>query len=228
MAILRENLPPLPERMKSLPVSDRGFPVPWFVQWLKDGKACLPGTGTPEFRMMDFEKHVRAIERSLCWVCGQPRGSRFAFVVGPMCGVNRISSEPPSHKDCAEFSAKACPFLSMPKMVRRDNGLPENVCEPGGISITRNPGVALLWFTRSFEIVPTTPTVLFRFGDPFEVAWYVEGREATRAEVMQSVETGLPLLLATCDQEKTPKRQQEARIQLEAQRIAFMDLLPKE
>lgn len=29
------------------------------------------------------------------------------FVVGPMCELNRISGEPPSHRECAEFSA-AC------------------------------------------------------------------------------------------------------------------------
>jgi len=28
---LRPNLPPLPDRMKALPIDRRGFPVPWFV-----------------------------------------------------------------------------------------------------------------------------------------------------------------------------------------------------
>src|SRR5215510_204714 len=109
---LRANLPPLPRRMQSLPVSDRGFPVPWFVPWVN---------GQPEFRAMDGRKFELAVGKKLCWVCGQPLGTRFAFVVGPMCGINRISSEPPSHRECAEFSAMGCPFLSMPKMVRRDD-----------------------------------------------------------------------------------------------------------
>src|SRR5262245_64030480 len=76
--MLRENLPPLPARMKSLPVSDRGYPIPWFVPDL-DGK--------PEFRAMDGRKWALAVEKHLCWVCGQPLGTRFAFVVGPMCGI---------------------------------------------------------------------------------------------------------------------------------------------
>lgn len=216
---LRDGMPPLPKRMRSLPVDDRGYPVPWFVAWL-DGK--------PEFRAMDGRKWQAAVEKHLCWVCGQPLGSRFTFVVGPMCGVNRISAEPPSHRDCAEFSARACPFLTMPKMVRRAAGLPEEVHNPGGIMIRRNPGVGLLWHTRDYKIVTAPNGALIRMGEPFEVAWWAEGRVASRAEVEEAIATGLPLLLEACDQEKTPEDREAARAQLEEQRLALWPLLPAE
>src|SRR5215831_18617572 len=122
---LRPELPPLPRRMKALPV-DRGYPVPWFVEWID---------GVPDFRIMDGRKLVRAVRERLCWVCGQPLGSFLAFTVGPMCAVNRISSEPPSHRDCAVFSAKACPFLTRPTMRRREAGRPEEAEQPGGMMI---------------------------------------------------------------------------------------------
>ncbi len=39
-------------------------------------------------------------------------------------------------------------------------------------------------------------------GEPESVEWYAEGRAATRAEVMASIESGLPNLEALARQEK--------------------------
>jgi len=221
--MLRENLPALPARMKSLPVSDRGYPVPWFVAWV-DGK--------PEFRAMDGRKWMLAVTKKLCWVCGQPLGTRLAFVVGPMCGINRISSEPPSHTECAEFSAMGCPFLSMPKMVRRDDSdLADVKVEAAGMMLERNPGVTLLWFTRSYEVFSVgrdevNPGYLIRMGDPFDVAFYAHGRRATREEIEKSVETGLPALLEACGMEKTPELRAAALAELDQRKEIFYRLLP--
>jgi hypothetical protein len=117
-----------------------------------------------------------------------------AFVIGPMCSINRVSSEPPSHRDCAIYSAEHCPFLTIPKMHRRENALPEGNMDPAGVMIRRNPGVTMVWITRSYRVEVDGPGVLFRIGDPVEVLWYAEGRTATRAEVEASVESGLPTL----------------------------------
>lgn len=188
---LREGLPDLPPRIRRLPIDRRGFPVPWFVAWVE---------GEPEFRAMDYPKWVEAVRAKLCWVCGEPLGAYMAFVVGPMCAVNRISSEPPSHRECAEFSARACPFLSRPHMRRRENDLPETVRDPAGTMIRRNPGVTLMWITKSYKLVDTGqstengPRHLIRMGEPIGVHCYAEGREATPDEIRASVESGLPLL----------------------------------
>jgi hypothetical protein len=223
---LKEGLPPLSARIKRLPIDRRGFPVPWFVEWLN---------GEPDFRVMSAERHVRAVKEKLCWVCGDKLGANLAFPVEPMCGINRISAEPPSHRECAEFAAKACPFLTMPKMVRNEYKLAEGFDQhnnmitpqnPGGIMIARNPGVTLLWFCRDYKIVPTPPSFLCRMGEPFEVAWYAHGRAATRAEVEHSILTGLPFLLDACAQEDTPERQAGAREALHAQVLAFQKFLP--
>jgi len=175
----------LPDRMKALPVDRRGYPVPWFVTWID---------GEPEFRVITPEKIAMAHRLERCWVCGQPRGRFMAFVIGPMCSINRVSSEPPSHRDCAIYSAEHCPFLTIPKMHRRENALPEGHIDPAGVMIRRNPGVTMVWITRGYRIEVDGPGVLFRIGDPVEVLWYAEGRTATRAEVEASVESGLPTL----------------------------------
>ena len=102
----------MPSRIARLP-TDRGFPVPWFVAWI-DGK--------PDFRVIAPGRVAEAVNKGKCWVCGGTLFGTRAYVVGPMCAVNRTSAEPPSHRDCARYSAKACPFLSRPTMRRRDAG----------------------------------------------------------------------------------------------------------
>lgn len=185
---LRPDLPPLPPRIAALPVDDRGYPVPWFVARVG---------GKPEFRAADGAKLDRALRESLCWVCGTHVGPHFTFVIGPMCAVNRNTAEPPCHQECAEFSAKACPFLSKPHMTRRENDLPPAAPEVG-FMIRRNPGVTCLWRTRGFVVHEQSTGVLFELLDPMSVSWWAEGRKATRAEVAASIDSGLPILRDAC------------------------------
>lgn len=178
---------PMPRNIQKLPICpQRRVPVPWFV--------AMVG-GQYEFRCMDGAKLLLAIKESRCWTCGQVLANAKVFVIGPMCTVNRISAEPPSHEDCARFAVRACPFLAKPHMHRRKNNLPEEACNPGGMMIERNPGVIALWMTRSYQLVKDpNGGVLFKIGDPERVSWWSAGRTATRAEVLASVESGLPLL----------------------------------
>src|SRR6266478_9619881 len=88
---MKEGLTELPRRMRSLPLDERGYPVPWFVAWV-DGK--------PEFRASSREKFRDAVKKRLCWVCGEQLGVYMVFVAGCMCGINRTTSEPPCHLVC--------------------------------------------------------------------------------------------------------------------------------
>lgn len=184
---LRSELEKLPSRMKTLPIDDRGYVVPWFVAW-HDGK--------PEFRAMDGEKWVRAVRGKLCWVCGERLGRWMTFVAGPMCGINRTSSEPPSHLECAQWSARNCPFLNNPDAIRRE----DEECNPlskciGGVGIQRNPGVAMLWTTNTYHVFDDgRGGRLLQMGAPTAVEWYAHGKPATREKVLASIESGFPAL----------------------------------
>lgn len=176
---------PMPDRIKRLPVSDKGFPVPWFVAWTDSA---------PDFRVIGPGKITHAVKHKLCWVCGEPLGRTFAMTLGPMCAINRTISEPPSHRDCAVYSAIACPFLSNPRMRRNLVDLPEDAQAAAGNGIQRNPGATAVWCTRGYRPFRVANGVLFTFDDPTEVLWFAEGRQATRQEVEASIFSGLPLL----------------------------------
>lgn len=197
----------VPPRMRGLPLDHRGFPVPWFVAWV-DAKGNLwdqgrPGS-VPDFRVVDQRKLVRAVKERRCWLCGQPLGRFLAFVIGPMCAVNRVNSEPPSHRECAEFALWACPFLSRPRMRRNEIDLPPGMIPAPGIHLDHNPGVMALWVATGYEAVQPShgrPGTLFELGEPVSLHWYAEGRPATEVEIGDALGRGLPQLRAISEKQ---------------------------
>lgn len=171
--------------MAALPRDKHGRPIPWFVH---------VENGVPDFRVIRHNGIYDAYNFRWCWTCGQPRGAFCAFVIGPMCAINRVTSEPPSHRECAEYSAQACPFLSTPTMKRRERGLENLPYAGGGMHLDRNPGAAIVWVTREFKPFKALDGVLFELGEPTHVGWFAHGREATAAEVWHSIDAGLPAL----------------------------------
>jgi hypothetical protein len=212
-------MPPRIAKLFRWRIMGEDYPVPYFVEWFKDGKPCLRGDGTPDFRVMSRERWHKCWKGSQCWVCGERLGRHRAYVIGPMCAVNRTTSEPPCHVDCATWSATNCPFLTRPAMKRHDKDLPER--EPmAGFGIERNPGVGCVWVSDgSLFNTPTGP--LITLGDPSKVLWFARGREATKEEVVASIATGFPALAAVADREGDGAPQE-----LRARLNATMHLLP--
>jgi hypothetical protein len=222
---LRPELTRPPKRIKRLAVH-RGYPVPWFVAWVDvdslPTRRRAPGS-TPDFRVIAPGAITIAHREQLCWICGVAHGRRapLAFVVGPMCAINRVSSEPPSHVECAVWAAINCPFLSRPHARRREAGVPEGAIEPAGFGIKRNPGCALVWITRSYRQRAAPGGVLFDMGDAERVEWYSEGRTATREEVLASIDSGLPIL-----HDMAARQGVDALAQLDRQTAEARELLP--
>lgn len=213
----REIVERMPLAMAKRPRDPRGYPVPWFVPW-------NPETDGWDFRYQAAGKAEQAVEYGLCWTCGEPfTGTQAAYVVGPMCAVNRTSAEPPSHIECAVYAARACPFLARPKMIRptvRDGHDPAAaVDDMPGHFLDRNPGVALVWITENPSYDPSIR--LFDLGDPVRVRWYAHSRKATREEVMESIRTGLPTLRKMAEDEGD-----DAVAELERLTARAMELVP--
>jgi hypothetical protein len=201
----------VPERLADRPRA-RGFVVPWFVAQTDEGEW--------DFRCADARKLMQAVNGCLCWMCGKPIGRWQVFIVGPMCAINRISSEPPSHRECAEYAAAVCPFLTQREHRRRTDHLPEGHAAPAGLMIERQPGVTLLWVTRaSYAVLSAPGGVLFKMGEPTECIWQCEGRAATRAEVLASIDSGYPLLLAEAERDGSPAMAALARARSDVDRF---------
>jgi hypothetical protein len=190
----RSGLPTIPARMATLPLDHRGYPVPWFVEWID---------GEPDFRVMDRRKWARAVKFGNCWLCGEMQGRHKTFVIGPMCAINRTTSEPACHIGCAEFAATACPFMTLPAAQYRSAELPAGHIEAAGHASKRNPGVTCLWTTDRFDVfnVDTlatggVPGQLIRIGEPSAVSWFALAKRASREQVEESIEGGFPALLA--------------------------------
>ncbi len=185
----------MPPRVAALPRNAAGYPIPYFAATIK---------GKREFRLGARHAYIMCTIHRRCWVCGERRvPGQDAFVIGPMCVINRTTQDPPSHIECAEYSVQVCPFLITPGMVRRDRGLPDDITH-AGIPIMRNPGVSLIWLTAQWSSYepPIGQGRLFELGEPMSTSWWKQGREATRAEVLESIASGLPLLQEMCEGEK--------------------------
>lgn len=213
----RQNLPPLPPKMRSLPIDERGYPVPYFVAWIN---------GKPDHRVADGDKMPRAVNLGLCWMCGQALGRFKSFCIGPMCSITRTISEPPSHLECARYAAQTCPFMTRPRAKRRESNLPDGIVEPAGDGIKRNPGAVCVWTTLAFKAHRVGNQYLFSIGDAEHTEWYAEGRPATRAEVDESIGSGLHLIRGPAEKQDAAEPGSGAVAELEwrlAREMAWID-----
>lgn len=197
-----------PARIKRLPVDRRGYHVPKFVPWID---------GQPDFRCADEAYWQQAVRQHLCWICGEPLGRWFSFVAGPMCAINRVSSEPPSHRECAEYAARTCPFLTMPKAKRPARPLPAGTKEPPGVFLEHNPTVCMVWTCSSYQLVKVANGFLVQMGEPKDVGFFREGRTASRDEILEAVNIGFPHL-----EREAESRGEVACAALHAQKQKFL------
>ncbi len=101
----------IPSFLSHLKTDARGYPVPFFVPWIG---------GKPDFRMLDANKQKMCVEKNLCSICGKKLHEYQYFITGPMGKMNGVHSDPPMHKDCAEYSINVCPHLHFEKAERND------------------------------------------------------------------------------------------------------------
>lgn len=220
MVEMRKDLPKPPPRMAKLPIDRRGYPIPRFVAWMRDGKEVNEGYGEPDFRVVRSGWLLRCMNFDLCWLCGEKLGKMKAFVVGSMCIVNRASGEPPCHLDCASWATRACPFMTNPDRPRNEKNLPK-FGSFNDAAIPRNPRVMAIYVTDSYKWL-AVPRVI-RMGPATLVHWVTRGRPASRVEVEESIRSGLPFLSRIAAEEG-----RDALAELDKYVADAQHLLPKE
>lgn len=208
----------MPPRMARRPISPKGFPVPWFARW---------ENGVPDFVNIHPSRTREAIERECCWLCGERLGTYKAFTIGPMCCVNRISAEPPEHFDCALYAVKACPFLKNPNAKRNTAAAIGTAEHTPGIMIQDNPGVIAIWITTNYKVMIVENGFLFRLGAPTEVHFFKEGRKATRAEVLDCMNSRIGILRNVAAKDDADNRDTSASKALDKLFAKALELVPQ-
>lgn len=167
----------VPARVKSLPVDERGYPVPHTVQWVE---------GKPDFRVIDPQKWAKAVQLRRCGMCGEPLGAHMAFVGGPLSMRNRMFYDLPMHRDCATYALQVCPFLAAPKFGYSSAG--QGVTVHSGVLAERPPRFGL-GITRSFEVMRIPRGEVVLHAGVFEsVVWWQHGSEVPAHQFEESEE----------------------------------------
>lgn len=135
----------IPAFLSHLKVLPNGYPLPFFVA-IVDGK--------PDFRLLDAKKQALCCTSKICGICGKKlfKGAYY-FISGPEGYANRIASDPPMHRQCAEYSLEACPHLHLQKAHRRENGI-ERLKEQQMEHIADKPATILLVKADKCELIP--------------------------------------------------------------------------
>lgn len=92
----------IPKRMRHLPAY-KGLPIPYVQFVAADG---------PDFKAIDHGRVFEVLTDRLCGVCGQSLAESFAVIGGEKSIASRTFTDPPMHKECAQYAARACPYLN--------------------------------------------------------------------------------------------------------------------
>ena len=161
----------IPARLAQRPRDSRGYPIPYSV--------LIDSSGRPDFRVADAETWVRTVNLRICSLCAQPLGKHLAFVGGPLTQVNRMFTDLPMHRDCAEYALKVCPFLAAPRFRYAETFSSKDAdiafAVNAHVSETR-PEVFFMGITSKYEVVRLSPVTLVARAAPWtEVVWWREG-----------------------------------------------------
>jgi hypothetical protein len=139
----------MPEAIRVLPRDERGLPIPY---------ATLRVDGRPDFRTLDLERVERCIQDRLCGVCGRTLDYWIAFIGGPACERNRLFRDPAMHPQCADYAARACPFISGARTKYSSRPLPEGEGLATHVDVNmadheRRPVDMFIFTTRRYRVV---------------------------------------------------------------------------
>lgn len=162
MNTLRDNIERLPLRMLSLRINGGGWPIYWFSKDVDVEDAVNPDP--------DPDKMMIAVQRKLCYICGEKLGTYACFLGGVFVGLTRSSNEPPCHRECARWVAMNDQFLTQ--------------------------GITLLWVTVTYDVLlDNEKKIVFSLGEPASAEFYIDKKPASKDEVSSAVTAGLANVL---------------------------------
>ncbi|MCS4088622.1 hypothetical protein [Rhizobium sp. BK176] len=125
----------IPERMRSLPVDPRGYPVPVVVTRDRNGK--------PNFAANDESIRQTLFREDRCGICGGKLLRGRWSVGGPGSALHPDGAflDPPMHYECARYAVQVCPYLAMPSYSKSVSKIAPMSYGPSKVGISYNPTV---------------------------------------------------------------------------------------
>jgi hypothetical protein len=152
------EIPPFLSHLKTY----RGFPVPITAMVID---------GVPDFRVVDSSRIVECLGEELCAICGIPLGTFCCFIGGELCKENHLFADPAMHEPCAEYAAKACPFVSGNKTEYSSETVDESKIQviPDASAVRPAHMYLLRTRTKDIRIVKVNKSVLIQAGPWWKV-----------------------------------------------------------
>lgn len=159
----------IPEFMRDLAVTDKGYLKPWFVK-------------ADDFRVVDVDKAWVSIRKGACWICGKAfKPNEYAMVGDANCAALRVYTEPPCHVECACYAAQVCPFMLYPNAKRRVAGLAEeetlaHINDVNDVLIKEeNPGEYFIVVVNDFDFIDAHHVMTFPEENIKEIQYWIGG-----------------------------------------------------
>ena len=180
----------VPRYMRGRPIWN-GFYVPYFVTWFKDRRQVHESVvgAEPHFPTIDKTREALCRRRRYCWICGRQMGTFMCFVMGPLSALQRISTEPPSHRECAVYAVQVCPFMvggyDMPENPATNEG--QQVIEQMSI---KNEQLNVIWVCHGYTLRPVDPSrglFVYQMDHATDILLYHRGKPATLAQAMERI-----------------------------------------
>lgn len=185
----------LPKYLQTRPTYN-GYVVPFFVSWFRGDQQVNENEvdAKPSFPTIDMGRLNSCRKHNRCWICGIKLGTYKTFVFGPASAINRMSYEPPSHRDCARYAAQVCPYIINPKHTHvTERAIPyrfkEGESKLDDVS-PHHPGLVVLYTVKyyTFKMQDRARGIgLFELPEANNCEFYCEGRPATIAEVVTGI-----------------------------------------
>jgi hypothetical protein len=131
----------------------RKVPVP-YMNVLSDGTVDFSGISTAAVIECGTDR--------LCGICHRPLSYWIAFVGGPLSAKNGLYTDPPFHRECAEFAMEHCPHIK----VRNHRRTPEDKMADGTWvspgAVLDKPDQWIIGLTRDYRMVAHHEGLLFK------------------------------------------------------------------
>jgi hypothetical protein len=132
----KPNVCPVPRKMRDIPQTKHGYPVPWVSDWTgTDGAPSryVPVPGHPEWGdynaseagigegyplagLLHPARQMRGMLERRCGVCGKHIPGTKILIGGPP--LLRVGfHEPPVHRECARYAVQACPGINHGRII---------------------------------------------------------------------------------------------------------------